>query len=95
MESKLDQHMNLIIQYAVTVLGCAFFRSILGMFLVPLFAGIFDLASDPGETIWDRPLGMRVLGKTSGGGAMGFLVCKLIRSEERLKEELKALKTYS
>ena len=85
MESRLDQRMNLIIQYAVTVLGCAFFRSILGMFLVPLFAGIFDLASDPGETIWDRPGAMDGVGTASGGAAMGFFVCKLMRSEGRLK----------
>ncbi|MDC2992998.1 hypothetical protein OAZ91_00155 [bacterium] len=95
MESKLDQRMNLIIEYTVTVLGCAFFGTAFGLFLAPFFAGILDLASDPGETIWDRPGGMLGVGTASGGAAMGFLVCKLIRSEKRLKEELKALKPPS
>ena len=95
MESKLDQRMELIIHCLVTVLVCAFFGTAFGLFFAPFFAGILDLASDPGETIWDRPLAMCAVGTASGGAAMGFWVFKLMRSEKRLKEELKALKPPS
>ena len=94
MESKLDQRMSLIIQYTVTFWMCAVFGGFLAYLVSPIFIGFFDLWVDP-KDIYETPTAMLAAGCSYGAATTGLWVCKLLRSEERLNEQVKSLKTFS